>query len=755
MKNYATIIKAFHRQIAEYTVINELIPEYPALRIYFGLGTLENFAEVRTNTSSNDILIYLFPKSSNVSENDFYQIKPSPGKTLFIEVSKNSFYADRLSMAVSLIKHSSLVLSFDGRLNKDIFKLSGEIDSTIKIAENNNNFRNADWSMSMSLITANAAAACLKKSLAFAYEKKHFPAVICGAGPSLSSNYNVLRKYREKLFIITVGRVCGSLMENGIVPDLVVEVDRISRWNWMDHDFHPDVPLLCPPNLSPGVVCRFDKFVWTSARQFNLLTVNGPLQIPKAPELAAAVSVIVPAIDFAVKSGFQNITLIGNDLCVEADGMSHVNNHFGSEQIERTEFKPFKGNHGETVYAPFCFSNLKEQLENYINNCGVKIHNSSTRGVIIEHADFIELEQFCQTFAGSEKTDFWQEIPPFPTIIPEKFRDFLIAYLSNLSQIVENATLALKELDKRHSDTEKFNEHHQKLKAAIDQQTVIQKNKKYEFVKQLKSLADDILEGMPLPKQLHDSLPAQLSNIKLRYQIMLDFSSDIFRGLEKTINQIYSGELDEQYMSSLEPYRVNALRKMAIEFVRQNNTEYAQKLEAGEFSKIDGEFEFELHGMQVAPIITRKHADGTKRLWSFQNSINVKDIERTDLQSFLVDKKFNTDDYSLVFLVPCGWKSIVSFNRFHPEVEFIVADPYPELFSELINYCHFTSTLSDKTVVVGIHPKLKRWRKVFQRTVARWKREGRKILIYSPWLIRNELEVASCRVMLEKLIESA
>ena len=51
------------------------------------------------------------------------------------------------------------------------------------------------------------------------------PGVIVSPGPSLQKNLEILKKIKGKAIIICVLRVLGTLLQNGIEPDIVIQAD--------------------------------------------------------------------------------------------------------------------------------------------------------------------------------------------------------------------------------------------------------------------------------------------------------------------------------------------------------------------------------------------------------------------------------------------------------------------------------------------------------------------------------------------------
>lgn len=91
---------------------------------------------------------------------------------------------------------------------------------------------------------------------------KGTPAVLCGAGPSLESSIEDLRRLEHSALIIAGGSTIAALGAHGIAPHFAMAVDpNIEELHRFENNLNQEVPLLFSPRVFPGI---FD--VW-----------NGPL----------------------------------------------------------------------------------------------------------------------------------------------------------------------------------------------------------------------------------------------------------------------------------------------------------------------------------------------------------------------------------------------------------------------------------------------------------------------------------------------
>ena len=157
-------------------------------------------------------------------------------------------------------------------------------------------------------------------SFDFPLEKR---ASIIGAGPSLDSGIEFLKKNRESRYIIATDTAWRILLQNGISADAVVTIDgqNISYRHFIDK--FPDSRTLFVADLCshPAIAEKAQK----NGNAVQFFASNHPLclfakQYAKEhnqyfpPEIdTTSGTVTVAALDFAVKAGFKEIELFGAD----------------------------------------------------------------------------------------------------------------------------------------------------------------------------------------------------------------------------------------------------------------------------------------------------------------------------------------------------------------------------------------------------------------------------------------------------------
>ncbi|MES2122626.1 MAG: 6-hydroxymethylpterin diphosphokinase MptE-like protein [Chlamydiota bacterium] len=151
---------------------------------------------------------------------------------------------------------------------------------------------------------------------------RNVPAVICGAGPSLSDSLPYLKELEDKALIIAGGSTIAALSNRGILPHLGIALDpNPEEFERLKIASSYEVPLIYATRLQPDV------FNTTNAEFGYLVSdTGGPCETyfekvmeiegkPIGPELGSeALSVTTLAIALAVEMGCNPILLNGIDL---------------------------------------------------------------------------------------------------------------------------------------------------------------------------------------------------------------------------------------------------------------------------------------------------------------------------------------------------------------------------------------------------------------------------------------------------------
>jgi hypothetical protein len=256
-------------------------------------------------------------------------------------------------------------------------------------------------------------------------------AIICGAGPSLRRLLPELKRLQGHCAIIAVGRACKTLLDGGVNPDLVCEMDSLCHVNW-PKDLAIDAPLLAPSIVSPDVALRFKEVLWTSSEEARSLLSLA------LPEVGLSRSVGIYALDATLSLfGFEEAALLGFDLCFGPDGSSHAD-ATASDDGDSGSLVRIPGRDGGLVTSNSLFNGMREAFEAHPAMKSGKVFNCSEGGAAIAGSTPIGLKDFVSRKAPFEfkgKFAYCVETAPCPFKRDDsKLKDFCKRHADSLTQ---------------------------------------------------------------------------------------------------------------------------------------------------------------------------------------------------------------------------------------------------------------------------------------------------------------------------------
>jgi len=151
---------------------------------------------------------------------------------------------------------------------------------------------------------------------------KNVPAIICGAGPSLSDEMETLKKLENKALILAGGSAIGALSNHGILPHLALAIDpNEEEYFRLRSSQSFEVPLLYGNRMHPKVFDTFNGpcgYLHTLTGGASELWLEEKLGIPKEPLQEGfdleGMSVTTLALQLAYAIGCNPVILVGVDL---------------------------------------------------------------------------------------------------------------------------------------------------------------------------------------------------------------------------------------------------------------------------------------------------------------------------------------------------------------------------------------------------------------------------------------------------------
>lgn len=231
---------------------------------------------------------------------------------------------------------------------------------------------------------------------------KDIPAIIVSGGPSLDKNIQTMLKHKnilDKFFIIAGNRTLGSLIKNGITPNLVISIDSQDiTYEMIKPYIDYKIPLAFYEGSNKILLNEYKgDLIYIADILPNLVE-----ELKDCKGLFNGGSVAHECTDFAQIMGCNPIIFVGQDLAYtfnkqhsnssthELDKKENINNNFLVKDI-----------YGNSIKTSFILNFYKKQMEEYINivkknNKNIEFYNASY-GADIIGAQHIELEEILNT----------------------------------------------------------------------------------------------------------------------------------------------------------------------------------------------------------------------------------------------------------------------------------------------------------------------------------------------------------------------
>ncbi len=728
-KQFEKIIGSFHRKVAAIANTGELVPTFPDVFVRLDRPDVAAATAYRQTLPPHGVMIYVFTAEDQNDEEMFSAVPGAP-KNLFIAAGPKMFHLDRLSMAITLIRHRHVHFTAAPEVKDNMPAETCHIKRTIQTAIHNYRFTLETRFPSLCEMLENLPVMYLKQQVRLSGGQPSCPAVICGAGPSLKSAYPLLRQYRKQLFIIAVGHAFKALMQAEIVPDMVVEIDNISWYNWR-HDYIADIPLLAAVNTAAAVTSRFQRLIWNMSSNLNHeLNAIAKATGLELSHLTVSRTVTVTALDFAVQHQFPYITLLGNDLALGPDGETHADTQ--GTITAGLELFPVPGNLTAQVMTSHDFFQLKTVIENYLSSqCArqakSRIFNSTDGGAKIEHLKHIQLEKFCAAYTNDAPVPEFIPISNKPaTEMPERLLASCCEYTRIAEGITDFSALMKSELNRNQPSPELLDQIQSMLKKEAKNEHMLHEAQPFSPLLQLLSAAaDDILERQKQPCDSEDTPQKHLHALFLRFNLLNRLLAEITERLEQANAIIARGEIPPHYNS--EGMMSSFYRSYAIQYIKNENPELAGLLVREDLLP---EFEFETAPTHYnAPLVKIRMEDGS--LQSLSYPLEAGGMASKAVEDFLNKHNFNPGTDGIVLVAPGDWQhAVILGERFRSNLHLLVVEPIPDLLKELIGRGLFLDRLPPHTPIIAASKFLPNWRKNYDRRIRQWRRENRRILYF-------------------------
>lgn len=225
----------------------------------------------------------------------------------------------------------------------------------------------------------------------------NLPCLVLGAGPSLDSQIEMIRRCQNRMLIIAADTLSKRIEELGIVPHIYCSIERAEDVSELFDD---------SKDHSHSILCASS---WVSPKVLNKYRSTKSLFMPASPinnflcfkrlQISTGHSCMGLAIRLASALGCPRIYLAGIDLSWGAEGKSHsqmapyeTNDRFADFRKENkkmfNEAIEIPSNSGGFVKSNYVWNLFKDEFQIIINGSSSQFFNLSPSGAKIENCPF-------------------------------------------------------------------------------------------------------------------------------------------------------------------------------------------------------------------------------------------------------------------------------------------------------------------------------------------------------------------------------
>lgn len=353
---------------------------------------------------------------------------------------------------------------------------------------------------------------------------KNKPCFILGAGPSISSQLEWLKKYQDLAVIIAADTMLTPLTEKGIRPHVIASLERSPEViTLLDIERkHPETLLVASSVLDPECL---EKYQGPISTYFSYQNFCRYFPFPRS-RFRTGHSCVGLAMALAGYFECGPIFLMGIDLCWSTEGSSHMpevpylNEDFYKTANQLAHDQSFRdiNSKGEIVETNQYWTMFRKQFESWAKDVPGKVYNLSQTGLPFADAELITLDQVDERRLISEEKQDYSKI-----LLDKLAYDVTEERRNALAHMVERADISrkwiidliklFKEVGPREEARELFKKHRlsEALFEPILQTSLVGLSSKKEEERQLAfrcvhehldSIADSLQEASEVCSQL-------------------------------------------------------------------------------------------------------------------------------------------------------------------------------------------------------------------------------------------------------------
>ena len=265
---------------------------------------------------------------------------------------------------------------------------------------------------------------------------KDIPAILVAAGPSLDKNINEIKKAKGKAFIVAVDTALKSLLNNDIIPDVLITVDPHKPPILFMHTKFKDIPM---------VVCdcsNYELNLLHNEKRFYFADVNSYMSYiyregtgNKLHSTESGGSVANNAFSLINILGFKKIILVGQDLAY-TDKKMHTTDAYGDSDSnllkDNKKYFEVEDINGDMVYTEYNMNLYRKWFESQIvRYTDLLVIDATEGGAKIEGSEIMTLKDAIKRECKTD-IDFKKIINEISRPITDEKADEILKEIDNM-----------------------------------------------------------------------------------------------------------------------------------------------------------------------------------------------------------------------------------------------------------------------------------------------------------------------------------
>lgn len=281
-------------------------------------------------------------------------------------------------------------------------------------------------------------------------------AILVAAGPSLNKNIQMLKKAKNRLFILAVDTAVKPLVKAGIKPDAFITIDAKKDLDLVEIDGAETIPVIAPATALYKIMDRqkakkifyYDGYFLP----YSIYFINDKV----LPDVSTGGSVACSGFSLLHKLGYEKIILVGQDLAF-TDNKSHADGTFEDKMptMDTEGMEMVKGNYVDKIPTRMDFRIFLNWFQEYIHdikeaNPNIRVVNATAGGAYIEGTEIRALDDIIEEVCKNvpEEINFTERIEALKSEFTEEEHKKAVDYLKNVPKDFEDMLKDAKELEK-------------------------------------------------------------------------------------------------------------------------------------------------------------------------------------------------------------------------------------------------------------------------------------------------------------------